>query len=100
MRNYLRVERRLFSWLIKQGIPSSFATFMKWALHTGLLLGTFFLASGAVVFVALALIALRSVEREVWAPEKPIFGDYEDHRKGPFYDPINYNDMEDPRFDE
>ncbi|SAK40051.1 DUF3742 family protein [Caballeronia ptereochthonis] len=96
-----RQDRRAAAWLTTQGLPARAANAVSWVaklLALGVLL---YLAFWLVLLLALLVIAGSAVshvdgsERE----ERPL-SDESDHKKNLFYDPINYNDDPDPRFDD
>lgn len=98
-RRLLQGERRAAARLIEWGVPGGFVKAMAW--------GILFLALGALLYVVswLVIVVLvvagtgwmrgSSDEQAEW----PI-GDQAEHKKSLFYDPIDYDDDPDPRFND
>jgi len=99
-RSYLKFGKRISAWLSKKGLPSAVIECLKWTSHIGLLLlvlcsGLLILAIGSLIF-----LAVRNFNRVSQEPGEWVVGDQMKHRDSGFYDPINYSDPDDPRFDE
>ncbi|MBT2375352.1 DUF3742 family protein [Pseudomonas fluorescens] len=96
--------RRGESWLLQQfrhrGIPRAVSVPLLWISKLlvigGLLYFTFWVALLLVFGGAVAKLAWASTrDEEDWA-----IGEQADHKESVFYDPINYTDTPDPRFDD
>ncbi|NMG49240.1 DUF3742 family protein [Azoarcus communis] len=97
----VRLDRQAHDWLVAQGLAPVAAR--------GVLLILKLVAFGVLIYVALWLAMLIMIavfagwtarnaapgEAEEWA-----IGDQADHKRSVFYDPINYDDDPDPRFDD
>lgn len=100
-RAYLQREARAFLWLQQKGMPSwisrPFLLVLKMLIVGVLLYSALWL--GLVVlnlfFIAWGIRNASFEPDEEWA-----IGEQTDHKKSVFYDPINYNDTDDPRFDD
>jgi fatty acid desaturase len=100
-RGGVRLERKARGWLVAQGLAPGVA---KTALLVAKLV-----ALGLLLYAAfwLALLVAFSVAA-AWAVRGSAYDEYEeweivdqaDHKRSVFYDPINYNDDPDPRFDD
>ncbi|WP_022964719.1 DUF3742 family protein [Halopseudomonas pelagia] len=102
-RGYMRGERRVSGWLVTQGLPTFISTALVWVVKLAVLAGLFYfafwLALMLVLAVATAWVAGGSSEQD----EPDFLGseaEERDHRESLFYDPINYNDDPDPRFED
>ncbi|WP_230089295.1 DUF3742 family protein [Burkholderia pseudomallei] len=96
-----RVDRRAEAWVAAQGVPAGWAKAVLWGAKIVLL--------GSVLYVAFWLILLAAViALAAWLArnwtgqeeEELALADHAEHKKSIFYDPINYNDDSDPRFDD
>lgn len=100
-RGGVRLERKARGWLVAQGLApgvAKMALLVVKLVAFGLLLYAAFWLALLVAFAgAAAWAARRSAygEHEEWE-----IVDYADHKRSVFYDPINYNDDPDPRFDD
>lgn len=94
-RSGLRQERRLWNWLRTKQVPNPVVFVLSWSARLGLIAVLLYMSFWILlVAVALAIFVRLPV------PEVQLFRDHEeDHRLSGFYDPINYNDDPDPRFD-
>ena len=95
------LERKARGWLVAQGLAPSVAKtallVAKFVAFSLLLYAAFWLAL-LVAFTGAAAWAARGSacdEYEEWE-----IVDQADHKRSVFYDPINYNDDPDPRFDD
>lgn len=99
-RAYARRERQAMAWLLDQGCPRFVVVAALWGVRFAFLGLLAHLASWvALVLLFIAVVFLvggsgGSLKASVWA-----IGAQEDHKKSVFYDPRNYNDDPDPRFD-
>lgn len=100
-RGCARLDRRAQGWLAAQGWAPGTAKaallIIKLAV-LGVLLYTAFWLTLLLTLVAFAAWTARNSERddsEEWA-----IGDQAEHKRSVFYDPINYDDDPDPRFDD
>lgn len=97
----MRREAYVVRWLVGKGLPIPGAKAILWIIKLAvlgvLLYVAFWLALLLLLVAAAAWLARGAdqVEPEEWA-----IGDQADHKKSVFYDPINYNDDPDPRFDD
>lgn len=98
---YKREEGRVLQWMVGKGLSVGSANVALWAVKLvvlGVLLYfAFWLALILALTVAAAFFA-KSVDSS--QPKERPFTDGSDHKKNLFYDPINYNDDPDPRFDD
>ena len=100
-RSCARLDREANGWLLAQGLApgvAKAALLVAKLVAFGLLLYAAFWLALLVAFAgAAAWAARRSAygEHEEWE-----IVDYADHKRSVFYDPINYNDDPDPRFDD
>lgn len=100
-RGYMRREVRVLLWMQTKGMPVPLAKVLLWTvklLLIGCLLYVLFWGTLILIFGLLAArIALNTTweEKEEWA-----IGEQASHKESVFYDPINYTDTPDPRFDD
>lgn len=100
-RAYARREREAAAWLVTQGVPAGGAIVLLWAIKLGLLGVLFYVAGWFSLLMLLAVVAAWIVgstdqhDSTTWE-----IGDQANHKKSVFYDPRNYNDDPDPRFDD
>lgn len=93
-RRGLRQERRLWNWLRTKQVPKPLVLLLTWAVRIALIAALFYI-SFWIILVALILVLVSRIS----VPEGE-YGQHEvDHRQTLYYDPINYNDDPDPRFD-
>ena len=100
-RAYVRGERRASNWLVSKGVPVAGATVLLWLVKLvvlGVLLYSAFWLALLVAFSVVAAWAARGSAYDEY--EEGEIGDQADHKRSVFYDPINYNDDPDPRFDD
>lgn len=100
-RAYARREREGEAWLTAQGVPAGGTAALLWAVKLAALGVLFYVAGWLALLMVLAVAAtwvaggMGQHESTTWA-----IGDQADHKKSVFYDPRNYNDDPDPRFDD
>lgn len=100
-RGWARLDRRVAHWLVSKGCSLAVAKRMtlliKLAILGVLLYAAFWLAVLISIMALVAWTARSSGpdESQEWALGNPT-----DHKQSVFYDPINYDDDPDPRFDE
>jgi hypothetical protein len=99
-RRYVGFEKCATDWLIDKGLPRALVLCLKWAFLTSLLIAICVLSFGVILIFAFIFIAAKCSKRVRPMPKESSFGKEDDHRKSVFYDPINYNDADDPRFDD
>lgn len=93
-RGALRRERRLWSRLRAKHLPVPVVFVVSWSVRLALV-ATLAYLSFWILLVALLLVLASRIS----IPEGE-YGRHEvDHRQTLYYDPINYNDDPDPRFD-
>jgi hypothetical protein len=100
-RSCVRLDRRAHGWLLAQGwapgVVKAVLLIVK-LVGLGLLFYAAFWLALLLALVAFAAWTARNSERddsEEWA-----IGDQAEHKRSIFYDPINYDDDPDPRFDD
>lgn len=100
-RGFVRLDRKANGWLVAQGwapgVARAALLVIKLVVLGVLFYAAFWLAS-LVVFAGAAAWAARNSEHD--GSEEWAIGDQADHKQSVFYDPINYDDDPDPRFDE
>ena len=100
-RSCARLDRRAQGWLLARGWAPGIAKAALLAVKLaaiGVLLYTAFWLALLIMFTVFAGWTARNAapgEAEEWA-----IGDQADHKRSVFYDPINYDDDPDPRFDD
>lgn len=100
-RSCARLDREANGWLLAQGLApgvAKAALLVAKLVAFGLLLYAAFWLALLVAFAGAAAWAARGSaydEYEEWE-----IVDQADHKRSVFYDPINYNDDPDPRFDD
>lgn len=99
-RRFVRVEVEATSWLKDKKVPASAAAILVWVVRLGLLLLVIFSLILLTVIFALLHIYSRCGGASKAESAAGVFGEQCDHKKSVFYDPINYNDPDDPRFDD
>lgn len=100
-RGCAHLDRRAQGWLLARGWApgAAKATLLAAKLVTfGLLLYAAFWLALLVAFSVVAAWAARGSAYDEY--EEGEIGDQADHKRSVFYDPINYNDDPDPRFDD
>lgn len=94
-RKLLRHERRLWSWLCAKRVPEPIVVLLSWVIR-GALIATLLYIS---FWILLAVAALAVFSRLPVSGVQILREHEDDHRLSGFYDPINYNDDPDPRFE-
>lgn len=96
-----RQETRVVQWMVGKGLTGSTARMLLWGakliLFGALLYAAFWLAVVLILIVTAAFLASHVDVGQL--QDQPFTGE-SDHKKNLFYDPINYNDDPDPRFDD
>ena len=94
-RRAVNQELRLWNWLRAKHVPPVIVFLLSWSVRIALIIALFTLSFWVLLFVlAVVLVSKISV------PEGE-YGQHDvDHRKTLYYDPQNYNDDPDPRFDD
>ncbi|MHC8334118.1 DUF3742 family protein [Pseudomonas sp. LB3P25] len=97
---YVQREVEAIHWLRGKGLPGYFASAL--ALSTRLILIALVLIPvvSLAAIIAIAYVPAKCVGNSTQEPEAQAVGDSDDHKKSVFYDPINFNDPDDPRFDD
>lgn len=99
---YVRQEARIARWMIVQGMPHLLAASILWAFKLAVFAILLYAAFWVGLLLAIAVVAAW-VARHVDSDHEPTewaVGEQADHKQSVFYDPINYNDTADPRFDD
>lgn len=86
-------ERRMWNWLQAQRVPSFALLLMRWFTRAAVFAAIFYVSFWLVLVWMLLVFALRAPVAD------DEHDDQIDHRQTLYYDPINYNDDPDPRFD-
>ncbi|CAJ5369563.1 Uncharacterised protein [Burkholderia pseudomallei] len=96
-----RQDARVAQHLKRQGLPRGVALLIMWAAKL-LVLGALLYVSFWLVFllVVLAIAGVAASHIDASERDESPLSDESDHKKNLFYDPINYNDDPDPRFDD
>ncbi|WP_369148731.1 DUF3742 family protein [Burkholderia pseudomallei] len=96
-----RQDARVAQHLMRQGLPRGVALLIIWAAKL-LVLGALLYVSFWLVFllVVLAIAGVAASHIDASERDESPLSDESDHKKNLFYDPINYNDDPDPRFDD
>jgi hypothetical protein len=98
-RKYVRREAAAIYWFEGKGIPRYVSNTLAWTIRLSLLLVILLLVGSLVAIFAIVYVSAKcrddSEETVEWA-----IGEQNDHKKNPFYDPINFTDADDPRFDD
>ncbi len=100
-RSAMRREAHVVRWLVGKGLPIAGAKAILWIIKLAALAVLLYVAFRLALLLLLVASAawlasgVNQAEPEEWA-----IGDQADHKKSVFYDPINYNDDPDPRFDD
>lgn len=98
-RGFVRWETRAAGWMVRCGLPAFLVLPLLWIFNLIILA----LVIYASVWIALVLvIALFAAKGMAQADQSEVkwFRRADDHRNELFYDPINYNDDPDPRFED
>lgn len=99
-RKFVSGEARVIYWLKSKRLPGCIAHTLAWSMRLSFLL---IIASLVVLIVAIVAIAYVSGKSFGGSAENPAgwpADEQNDHKKSVFYDPINYSDSDDPRFDD
>ncbi|WP_428983133.1 DUF3742 family protein [Pseudomonas bijieensis] len=99
-RSYLRGLDRLSGGLQRVGVPYVLSRMITWGLQALVLFVLLCVAFWVTVIVAFIFVAVLTLVRSGWEREEWGLGEQNDHKKSVFYDPINYNDPDDPRFED
>lgn len=98
-RKYVCREAEAIDWFKRKRIPGYVTSTLFWTIRLSLLLVILLLVGSLVAIVAIVYVSAKcrddSEETMEWA-----IGEQNDHKKNPFYDPINFTDADDPRFDD
>ncbi|QTB44272.1 DUF3742 family protein [Burkholderia pseudomallei] len=96
-----RQERRAVQWMVGKGLTAGTARMLLWGakliLFGALLYAALWLAVVLILIVTAAFLASHVDVGQL--QDQPFTGE-SDHKQNLFYDPINYNDDPDPRFDD
>ena len=97
----VRLDQQATHWLVAKGwgpgVAKGLMLLLKLAVFAALLYGAFWLAILISIMAFVAWTARNSAPDE---PQEWAIGDQADHKQSIFYDPINYDDDPDPRFNE
>ncbi|CAJ4415824.1 Uncharacterised protein [Burkholderia pseudomallei] len=95
------VNRRAEAWMVAQGVPAGCSNAVLWGAKIVLLGSVLYVAFWLILLAAvIALAAWLARNWTVYQEEELALADHAEHKKSIFYDPINYNDDSDPRFDD
>jgi hypothetical protein len=101
-RNIARHELGVAHWMIAQGMSPIVVSAVLWVVKLVALCILLYVAFWPALLVALTVVVARianvTASQDVAVRWK--IGEQADHRQSVFYDPINYNDPPDPRFDD
>lgn len=100
-RVYVSLETGTLQWFQRKGVSSWLVNPFMWALKmlmVGILLYSAFWIG--VIILIVFFIGWRICNASFKSDEEWAIGEQTDHKKSVFYDPINYNDTDDPRFDD
>jgi hypothetical protein len=101
-RRWLRQEHRLIDGLVSNGLPATTAKALVWIVKLLALAVLLHMVSWLVLLIGCAVggaWVARNASDDDEATEWAI-GEQSEHKHSLFYDPINYNDAPDPRFDD
>lgn len=96
---WLRQEKRLIAWGTTQGVPAALTQTLLWVVKLFLIGALLYVAFWIVLLLVFAMVAAFAAKNQDWE-EAGEQSEVEDHRNSVFYDPINYNDDPDPRFED
>ena len=99
-RRYVRREAEAILWLKSKGLLDYLANALAWSVRISILLLMVLLFFSLAVIIAIVYVPAKCLGNSIREPERWAVGDQDDHKKSVFYDPINYNDPDDPRFDD
>lgn len=93
-------EQQLIRTLAAQGLSLRVARIVLWVVKLVVLGALLYLAFWLTLLLVFAIVGAWTVYHKDTDYEVAgsSLGDSADHKKNPFYDPINYNDTPDPRF--
>lgn len=89
-------ERRLWNWLRAKHVPTVIVFLLSWSVRIALITALFYLSFWIVLVVAATVVFSLLPIPDV----RPFGNEDQNHRLGGFYDPIDYNDDPDSRFDD
>lgn len=98
-RGCVRQERKVYGWLVEQGVPASGATALLWGVKLMVLGVLLYSAFWIALLLVFAVVAAWAVQRGALDEkfEWP-FMDADELRKAPGYDPVPYNDTAHPDY--
>jgi len=103
-RGYMREEQRLSAALVAKGVPVSVADALVWAVKLAVLAALIYVAFWIALLLMFAVAAAWTAEHSNSQEEEEDFmnrkAEERDHRESLGYDPINYYDDPDPRFED
>ncbi|WP_321897221.1 DUF3742 family protein [Burkholderia cepacia] len=100
-RGYAIRERQAMARITARGVPAGGAAALLWVVKLAVLAVLLYAATWLALFVALVVVGAwvagsgGKTEPASWA-----IGERADHKNSVFYDPRNYNDDPDSRFDD
>lgn len=97
---YVRQEAKVIRWLRCKGLPEYFTDILALTTRLGFLLAMLIPVVSLAVIFAIAYVSAKCNGNTTRDVGERSDGEESDHRKSVFYDPINYNDPDDPRFDD
>lgn len=98
-RKYVCREAEAIDWFKGNGMPGFVASTLFWTIRLSLLLVILLLVGSLAAIVAIVYVSAKCRGDSVGESGEWAVGDPNDHKNSVFYDPINYNDPNDPRFD-
>lgn len=101
-RNIARQEACAARWMIDHGTSPLVARTVLWGVKLVALCILLYVAFWPALLVAL-IAGVARIANAGASPDAAVkwkIGEHVDHRQSVFYDPINYNDPPDPRFDD
>lgn len=101
-RGWLRAERRVHRWLMAQGLPAGGVAVPIWGVKLATLGVLLYIAVWAALLPVALVVAARMAEQAPQGDDDFLGRKAEelDHRESLAYDPINYSDDPDPRFED
>ncbi|WP_310062780.1 DUF3742 family protein [Pseudomonas synxantha] len=99
-RRYVRREEEGIHWLKGKGLPDYVTGTLAWATRLSLFLMILLPVISLAAIVAIAYVSAKCLGNSTREADGAADGEQNDHKKSVFYDPINYNDPDDPRFDD
>lgn len=97
---YLRRERSVLQWLQSKGIPALLAKILLWTIKLLLVGGLLYIAFWVCLILLVCVVVARLSLVPMQDEEEWAIGEQAEHKNSVFYDPINYTDTPDPRFDD